>query len=503
MSSSSPPSSATPVARVIARIVRAVVGVGVLAAGLGVAGMLVATRPEAPRASRATPVMQVRTMPATESEVPRLWEGYGTARPMRVAQIPAQVSGTVIERPPEVEAGRAINARVIERGSTSTGLPADGPAGDGAGAAGALLASVEAAAAGGLIVRIDPSDYLSRLTSALEQAAATRAQIESLQVQETRAREMAGLAREEREIQEREVGRLIEAIAQGGGNDSEVERRRGLLLAAQRNETILLDQIDRISPRRAELEAILREQASGADVARQNLARTVVTSPIAGVLQEILYRPGEWAQAGTTIARVVDLSRIEVPLRVPVSASAEVGPGDAATLRIDNGSGREWHGRVVRLSPEADAATRTLTVYVEVDQAVGGAEGRGLLLPGQFVVGRIQSSRTERVVLVPRRAVAEDTVFIAASEVGEDGSRVTVARRARVEVLFNLVGDRPDLDPVETQWSAVRAGAGLVAGSAVIVSNLDDLHDGLLVGVAPAAGASAAGSAGAERGGTP
>lgn len=471
-----------PMARAIARIIRAIAGAGVLAAGLGVAGTLIATRPQVPRAARATPLLQVRTMEATEADVPRVWEGYGTARAMRVAQIPAQVSGTVVERPAGIEAGQPIPARTI--------ADAPGNLAEGAPQAEAFLALVRQSAEGGVILRLDPSDYVSRLSSALEEVAATRAQLESLGVQEARTREMAGLAEQERQIQERELARLIDAIAQGGGNESEVERRRGLLLISQRAETTTLEQLDQIGPRRAELAARLREQVATAQIARQNLSRTVVTSPIAGVLQDVMFRPGEWVPAGTPIARVVDLSRIEVPVRLPIAASAAIAVGDDATLRIDSRGDRQWPGRVVRISPEADPQTRTFTVYVEVVQDADGPVGQAttLLLPGQFVIARVQTTRTERVVLVPRRAVEEDRVYVAVRATGEDGASVLVARRMPVDVLFNAVGERAELDPIETQWSAVRAGAGLATGSAIIVSNLDDLRDGLLIQTEASAG---------------
>lgn len=478
---------ARPVVRIVARTVRVAVGAIVLVVGVSIAAMLVATRPTVPRVTRSAPVLQVRTMQAIETQVPRTWEGYGTVRAMRVAQIPAQVSGLVLERPAKIEAGLAIPGRDLTAVAPGVelGEGGSGPVEAGTIDPAAYLGALRDAASDGLILQIEPADYLSRFSSALEQVQATRAQLDSLSVQENRTREMVALAVEERQIQERELERLVGATAQGGGNESEVERRRGLLLLAQRNETNLLDQLDRIAPRRAELHATVREQWAAAEVARQNLARTVVTSPISGVLQEVMYRPGEWAQAGTPIARVVDLSRVEVPLRLPQSAGSAVAVGDDAELRIDTAGGAAWRGRVVRLAPEADAQTRTLTVYVEVEQS--GTDGRTPLRPGQFVVGQVRSSRVERVVLVPRHAVEEDAVYVAAPAQSVEGSAVTVARRVPVQMLFSFVGQRTDLDPVESQWVAIRpagqAPHGLPVGAAVIVSNLDDLHDGLLIGV--------------------
>lgn len=479
MSDSSTTLVANPLARVVSRIIRIAVGLAILAAGVGVAVMLVATRPVAPRVTRPDPLLQVRTMPATAADVPRIWEGYGTARGMNVAQIPAQVSGTVIERPAGVEAGLPISR-------PATAEPSVESAADAA----EYLRALRLWAGRGLILQIEPTDYLGRYQSALEQAHSTRAQLQSLAVQEIRFGQMAALARQEREIQERELGRVIEADAQGGGNESEIERRRATLFQAQRVETGLLEQLDQIEPRRLELQARLRDQESAADVARQNLARTVVTSPIDGTLQDVLFRPGEWVPAGTPVARVVDLSRVEVPLRMSIAAGSSIAVGDPVSLRTDGIADLEFSGRVARLAPEADPQTRTFTVFVEVLQSPGGPAP--MLLPGQFVVGRATTSGTQRVLLVPRRAVEEDAVYVA-REAGPDaaiGSRV--ARRVPVSVLFNLVGDRPDLDPVETQWSAVRADVALDEGAPIIVSNLDDLHDGLLVGVA--GGATAAGT---------
>jgi RND family efflux transporter MFP subunit len=359
-----------------------------------------------------------------------------------------------------------------------------------------------------LLVQIDPTDYVSRLASALEQVEATRAQIAGLGVTESRLLELVGFAREEREIQERELARIQEASVLGGGNESEIERRRATLLLAQRNETSLLEQIDQIGPRRTELRARLGDLMAAAEMARLNVARTVVTSPIAGAIQEVRYRPGEWAAAGSVIARVVDLSRVEVPLRVPVSAAASIAVGDAAVLRSDSRGGLEWAGVVARLAPEVDPQTRTFTVFVEVEQDAGA--DRAVLRPGQFVVGRITTGTSWPVLLVPRRAVDQDAVFVAA-DAGPDaaiGSRVV--RRVGVQTLFHVAAARPDLDPVETQWSAVRADGGLAPGAPVIVSNLDDLHDGLLIATegtgntgGPGGGGAAAAAAPGDGGPTP
>lgn len=470
--------STPPFAKALSRVVRIVVGLAILGAGFGIAAMLVATRPTPPRAVRPEPTLQVRTLLATADDVPRRWRGYGTARAMNTARIPAQVAGVVVERPASVEPGMPIGG---EADLALARLPSD---------PGALLARLRETSSGALLVRIDPSDYLARLESALQQASATQAQIASLDVQSARLAEMLALSRDERQIQQRELARAIAANEQGGGNETEIERRRTAVLVAQRSETNLLEQLDLIEPRRSELLARLRDQRAAAELARLNLARTVVTSPIAGTIQEVMARPGEWLPAGAAVAQVTDLSRVEVPLRLPIAAAAAVAVGDRADLRTDSAEPRAWSGKVVRIAPEADPQTRTFTAFVEVEQDPGSASP---LLPGQFVVGAVRTGRTERVMLVPRRAVEDDHVYVAATAEDPDGRSLHVARRIPVSVLFHIVGDMPDLDPVETQWSALRIGERLRLGDPVIVSNLDDLHEGLLVGLGSAPVRAAAG----------
>ncbi|MEZ6234953.1 MAG: HlyD family efflux transporter periplasmic adaptor subunit [Phycisphaerales bacterium] len=482
---SKPPSTA---ARVVSLVVRSVVGVGILVIAIAVAGTLVATRPSPPRANRPEPVLQVRVMPAASAQVARVWTGYGTARAMIAAQIPAQVSGVATERPTRIEPGMAVPAVRTPTDPAMDPVPSrmedqslfERPEDRVGGRA--YLAWLREAAGEGLIVQIDPSDYIARLDSALDQIAATRAQISSLGVQETRLREQVALATREREVQERELTRIEEAQSAGGANLSEIERRRSTLFLAQRVETQLLEQLEQIEPRRAELRARLRDQASVARIARENLGRTVITSPIAGSLQDVMVEQGEWVQSGAAVARVVDLSRVEVPLRVPMSAAGSIRVGDGVTLRADVRADLSWEGRVARLAPEGDAGTRTLTVFVEVRQDPD--EGGDLLRPGQFVVGDVRTERVERVLLVPRRVIADDRLYVAVESEAAEGGTIMVARSVHATPLFAVVGQRPDLDPRETEWIALDRGGDLGEGDRVIVTNIDDLHEGLVVGVA-------------------
>ncbi|MBZ0171189.1 MAG: HlyD family efflux transporter periplasmic adaptor subunit, partial [Phycisphaerales bacterium] len=220
---------------------------------------------------------------------------------------------------------------------------------------------------------------------------------------------------------------------------------------------------------------------------------TEIRAPFAGVLQAVRLEVGEWARVGDTVARVVDLSRIEIPLRLPQTAAAGLAEGDAVILSIDGPSVASWAGAVVRMAPESDASTRSLTVFAEVRQRPDD-DPASLLRPGQFVMGAVVSSEAVNRMLVPRHSVDVDTVLVA-SPLGEgdpeppDGASMPmVVRLAGVNVTHHLEALYEEISRSETQWAVlsdrgVSAGRALHAGDLVLVSNLESLRPGDLVDV--------------------
>lgn len=433
------------VLRVLSRVLRFGVGAVVLAAGLGVYVILWQTRPEPARRAFEERVLTVRALAVTPTVVPRVWEGYGTARAMDAADVAAQVSARVIERPRRIEPGASV-------------------------------------AAGEVLLRLDPTDFQERAAALRETIGSWEAQLLGLGVEQRRLGDQLELAQQEAEIEQRELDRMLEAAGMGAGAQTEIERRRSSLARSQREISQLQQRLETIPAERQRVEALLGSERANLRAAEENLARATIKAPHDGVLQRVDVRVGETVMAGRVVARVVDLTRIEVPLRVPIAALSTVAVGAPAELRTDTpgpgASAPTWTGRVVRIAPEADPATRTATVFIEVEQpmaALAGATGRRPLLPGQFVVGQIETFSTEPRVLVPRRALDGDRVFVAHPEEGE---RCRV-RSVEVRVEHYLRQRIERLDPHETQWAVVESG--LAPGERVILTSLDDLAEGMLV----------------------
>jgi RND family efflux transporter MFP subunit len=436
-------SQTQPVLKILSRVLRAGVGLLALVIAGAIFAYLTMTAPEPERAPLEERALVARSIRLEPTPIARVWDGYGTARSMNGVDVKAEITGVVISRPDDIEAGRAVT-----RGQT--------------------------------IIRIDPEDFELRLEAETQLAASLQAEIDALDAREKRLKERYELATDEANLARNEYDRAVEARDAGAGNLNEIETKLAAVRRAEGAAAIIAQTLDTIPAERAGLSARLAQQRAVIRLAERELERTTITAPIDGLLQLIDAEETELVSPGQLVARVVDLARIEIPIRVPVSAGHSIVIGDQVDLRADSALEAEWHGQVVGIAPEADSESRSMTVFIEVRQDLTDAlrerravstEGGRLLLPGQFVVARVTTSVRDERFLVPRIAVERDRVMI----VGEDGIH---AHRAPVRVLFHIDASRPDLDPAETQWAVIEMTDALPPGTQVIVSNLDQITDG-------------------------
>ncbi|MCA9294455.1 MAG: efflux RND transporter periplasmic adaptor subunit [Phycisphaerales bacterium] len=419
--------------RAIRLIVRGAVGVVVLVVAMGVLDFMKRTR-QAPQRAPAeavailTPVITTRVV-----DVPRVWEGYGTARALKVSNIAAEVAAQVVGRPERIEAGAEV---------------ADGE----------------------LIVELDPVGFVDQLEAVRGRVSGLEAQLSGLDAERESAEAKLALAEERTALMESEVRRLEEAMSSAGVSAVELERQRRELARVRTEEQALREVLSVWPSRRANVAAQLTSERAALRLAERDLEHARVVAPFAGTLQEVRVQVGERVSPGEVVARLVDLSRIEVPVKVAASASGQIAAGDRAELQRVSGRGGAvaeiWTGRVARIAPEADEATRTITVFVEVEQGRAGT-----LLPGQFVMASVRAAGRDARVVVPRRAVERDRVLVVSADGKVEARPVQVERY--IEAQF------APIDPMEHQWAVL--GDGLEAGVQVLVTNVHMLPPGASV----------------------
>lgn len=94
----------------------------------------------------------------------------------------------------------------------------------------------------------------------------------------------------------------------------------------------------------------------------------VLRAPFDGEVADRQADPGAFVRPGTTLLTLIDRSTVRITADVPEADFDAVAPGTAVKLRMFS-TGEERTGTVTRRAPAADAATRTLRVELDLENA--------------------------------------------------------------------------------------------------------------------------------------
>ena len=225
---------------------------------------------------------------------------------------------------------------------------------------GLTLREGDSVKAGQEVARIDPTEARARLRQAQQQADAAKSQVDINQRQYTNNRAL---------------------VDQGFISSTALVTSQASLQAAQSS---------------------YQAAVAAADVARKALDDTVLKSPITGLVAQRLAQPGERVAVDARIIEVVDLSRLELEALLSPADSLAVRVGQKALLTTE-GTSAPVPATVVRINPSAQAGSRTVPVYLRVEQAPGDTP----LRQGLFVQGLLSTGSAD-VLTVPLDAVRTD-----------------------------------------------------------------------------------------------
>jgi HlyD family secretion protein len=132
-----------------------------------------------------------------------------------------------------------------------------------------------------------------------------------------------------------------------------------------------------------------------------NLANTSVVSPTDGFVSMRHVDPGAWVSQNAPVASVVDISSLRLVANVVEKDLKAVNPGDPAVVEVDAYPGEKFNGRIARVSPILDPATRTASMEVEIPNR----EYR--LKPGMYAKVTLEVDSRENVLLIPKMALVD------------------------------------------------------------------------------------------------
>jgi HlyD family secretion protein len=135
--------------------------------------------------------------------------------------------------------------------------------------------------------------------------------------------------------------------------------------------------------------------------AELNLARTHVVAPFAGRIANVMVVTGQYLSPGDELATVQQMDPLEVEVQVLEGEIGFIVPGRGATLAFAAFPGETFTGVVESVNPVVDQKTRTARVSVSVRNP------RARLLPGMYARVALAAQRLPDRLLVPRTAILE------------------------------------------------------------------------------------------------
>lgn len=210
---------------------------------------------------------------------------------------------------------------------------------------------------------------------------------------------------------------------------------------------------------RAQLALAEAQSASATD----RLEQATLRSPSAGVISRRYVQAGDRVDMNARIVDIVDTRTLQLSASVETQWLRLLRIGSPVTLALAQGSD-SVRGRVSRINPTADPATRQVRVYVDI------ANPGNRLVGGLYVSGRAVVNEARGAVAVPSGAVRlEGSGRSPVVYVVDSG----VVRRRSVTV-----------GVTDEARALTQISSGLAEGDTVVVGPVEGLSDGTRVEIA-------------------
>ncbi|HSL71978.1 MAG TPA: efflux RND transporter periplasmic adaptor subunit [Longimicrobiales bacterium] len=150
-----------------------------------------------------------------------------------------------------------------------------------------------------------------------------------------------------------------------------------------------------VAAARARLAAAESRWRTASDALRD----TRVVAPANAVVERRLTSNGEHVNRGAPLFTLVRTETLELTGAVPARVANRVKVGQLVRFNAD---ARTFTGKVARVSPTIDAASRSVGVYIQIPNYDGGLKG------GAFASGRIVSQVAGNALIVPTAAIHQE-----------------------------------------------------------------------------------------------
>lgn len=336
---------------------------------------------------------------------------------------------------------------------------------------------------GAELIHIDPTDYKLAIAQAEANIRSAEAQLAELGVEETNTTASLEIESRTLALAEKDLSRKKKLLKQKAVSQASVDQEERNVLASRLSVQNLRNALNLIPSAREKLTAQLAVYTAQWEGAKLDLARTVLTAPFAARVADVKAERTQYTNSGQVLAQLDGIASAEISAQVPIDKlMSVVAPAQRSgivpetvmaslprmlaitpTVRLNSGELTvEWPARLARISDTLDPQTRTVGVIVAVDDPYGQVRpgARPPLAKNMFVEVELRGTPRANVVVVPRAALRNGSVFVVTSD-----DRL---QSRDVSVLFR-------------QTNFVALSAGLSEGEKVVISDVVPAIEGMLL----------------------
>jgi RND family efflux transporter MFP subunit len=189
-------------------------------------------------------------------------------------------------------------------------------------------------------------------------------------------------------------------------------------------------------------------------LADRQLRDTVIRAPFDGIVEKRMVNLGELVKTQMPVMAVVRVDPLKVVAEIPEKMAPWISGGQAVELHVDAYPDQVFTGKISRISPAVNTATRAFPFEALVPN------GETLLKPGTFARVHIQSGKIDDVLTLPYAAMqyryGVNRVFVVTGD-------TLIAHELKVG---DRLGDR------------IEILTGVKAGDQVAMTDIEKLTDG-------------------------
>jgi len=137
------------------------------------------------------------------------------------------------------------------------------------------------------------------------------------------------------------------------------------------------------------------------DELKINLSNTVISSPVNGFVAKRMLDPGAWVTPNSAFLSIVDIGVVRIVANVVEKDLRRITAGQQTAVEVDAFPGEKFTGRVARVAPVLDPATRTAQIEVEIQNS------QFRLKPGMYARVDFTVERRANALIIPANALVD------------------------------------------------------------------------------------------------